>query len=320
MKIVVLDRDTLGDDIDLSEFSKFGEVIVYGSTGREEVFSRVSDADVLVLNKVRIDEDVFATANILKLICITATGFDNVDINAAKRHGVAVCNVPAYSTDSVCLFTVSMVLTLLTNMNTYSSYVKSGEYTLSGIPNRIKPVYHELRGRTWGIVGYGNIGRAVAEVAKAFGAKVLVYKRTKVQGVNCVDIETLLMESDVITLHCPLNEDSRHLINSERIQLMKKDVVIVNAARGAVVNDEDIASAILNGDIGAYGSDVYTTEPLSIDNPIYKIRNMENVLLTPHSAWGAYEARERCISVCCDNIRDFIDGKALNRVDILGQK
>ena len=191
----------------------------------------------------------------------------------------------------------------------------SGKYTASGVPNCLTPVYHEISGKTWGIIGLGNIGRAVAKVAEALGARVIANKRTPVDDYECVDIDTLCREADIITIHCPLNDASRGLINEERIALMKKDVVIVNEARGAVVNEHDVAEAIKKGMIGAFGSDVYSIEPFGKDHPFYEIKEYSNVLLTPHAAWGSYESRVRCINIICDNIAAFIKDERKNRVD-----
>ena len=315
MKIVVLDRNSVGLDTPLDGLSKFGEVIIHDNTSPEKLIGRVSDADIIVLNKVKITEEVIKSAKNLKLICIFATGYDNIDIKAAKEHGVGVCNVPGYSTDSVALFTVANVLSLYTHLREYNEYVTTGEYSRSGIPNKLTPVYHEIKGKTWGIIGLGNIGKAVAEVAKALGARVIANKRNPVEDYECVDIDMLCRESDVITIHCPLNDESRNLINKDRIALMKKDVVIVNEARGAVVNEFDVADAIKKGMIGAFGSDVYSSEPFSTDHPFYEIKDLCNVLFTPHAAWGSYESRLRCISIICDNIASYLLGDRKNRVD-----
>lgn len=315
MKIVVLDRASLGVDTPLEGLNKFGEVVIYDATSQGEILSRVADADVLVLNKVKITKQVLDAAKSLKLICIFATGFDNVDLPAARAHGVGVCNVPGYSTDSVALFTMANVLALYTKLREYNDFVISGEYSKSGVPNRLIPVYHEIKGKTWGIIGLGNIGRAVAKVAEALGARVIANKRTPIDDYECVDIDTLCRESDIITIHCPLNDESRGIINAERIALMKQDVVIVNEARGAVVNEYDIAEAIKKGMIGAFGSDVYSTEPFAEDHPFYEIRAKYNVLLTPHAAWGAYESRLRCINIICSNIDSYLNGERQNRVD-----
>ena len=208
------------------------------------------------------------------------------------------------------------MLSLVTHLREYNKYVTDGKYSASGVPNRLEPVFHELKGKVWGIIGAGNIGRAVANIAEAFGTEVIVNKRTETAEFKCVDIDTLVSTSDIITIHCPLNEQSRGLINSERIKKMKKSVIIVNEARGAVVVDEDIADAVINGHISGFGSDVYTTEPFSFEHPFDKIKHLDNVLLTPHFAWGAYESRMRCLEIVCNNIGAFISGETLNRVDI----
>ena len=315
MKIVVLDRSSLGLDTPLEGLYAFGEVAIYESTAPEEVVDRILDADCIILNKVKITEQILSCAPSLKLICIFATGYDNVDIAAARKYGVGVCNVPGYSTDSVALFTVANVLALYTHLREYNAYVTSGEYSSSGIPNKLTPVYHEIAGKTWGIIGLGNIGKAVAKVAEALGARVIANKRNPIEGYNCVDINTLCGEADIITIHCPLNDESRGLIDKSRIALMKRDVVIVNEARGAVVNESDIAEAVKKGMIGAFGSDVYSQEPFTTDHPFYEIKDFCNVLFTPHAAWGSYEARKRCIEIICNNISSYLSGERNNRVD-----
>ncbi len=316
MKISVLDRASLGSDTPIERLSERGTLAVYDSSTPAEVLLRVTDADVIIINKIKITDEVLDKAKNLKLICVFATGYDNIDIQSAKAHGVGVCNVPGYSSDSVALFTAAKVTALFTHLFEYRSFVNSGEYTASGIANRLVPVYHELAGKTWGIIGYGGIGKAVAKIAEGFGAKVIVNKRTPEDGVRCVDIDTLCRESDVITIHCPLNNESRGLISKERIALMKPSVIIVNEARGAVLVEEDIRDAVLEGKIGGFGCDVYSAEPFSKDHPYNDIMNKENVILTPHAAWGAYEARERCLNIIIENIKSFVRGKTQNRVDI----
>ena len=314
MIIKVLDRASLGDDTPLDILGKFGEVIVYDKTSPDEVAERCADADAIIINKVKITREVIEKSN-LKLICVFATGFDNIDVIAAKENGVAVCNVPGYSTESVALFTAATVLSLFTHLKEYNEFVTSGEYTALGLPNRLIPVYHELTGKTWGIIGYGNIGKAVARIASAFGARVIAYTRTPKPDIQCVDLDTLCKESDIITIHCPLNDGTREIINSTQISKMKNDVIIVNEARGAVVSEADIADAILTKKIGAYGCDVYSKEPMEKEHPYAKIMHEPNVLLTPHSAWGSYESRVRCINIVADNIEAFLNDKTLNRVD-----
>lgn len=315
MKIVVLDKFSLGMDTPLGVLNTLGEVVTYDSSNEAEAISRSSNADVIIVNKIKVTRQIISNAKNLKLICVFATGYDNIDLAAAREFNVGVCNVPGYSTDSVTLYTVSTALALYSHLYEYNQYVKSGEYTKSGVPNRLTPVYHELRGKTWGIIGYGNIGKSVAAVAKAFGARVIVNKRNPVDDVECVDIDTLCRESDIISVHCPLNEDSKFLINEKRLNMMKQNVILVNEARGAVLDESAVAKAVSEGRIGGFGCDVYSVEPFDTNHPYFSIKTKENVLLTPHCAWGAYDARERCINIIADNIKSFIDGKMQNRVD-----
>lgn len=319
MKITVLDKSAMGSDLSVEPLKEYGDVVVYNTTSEDETLEHIADSDIIVLNKVKINDKHFASAKNLKLICIFATGYDNIDIKSAEKHGVAVCNVPGYSTNSVVLFTLSNVLALYSKLYEYNQFVKSGEYSASGIPNKLEPVFHELHGKVWGIVGLGNIGKAVAKVAEAMGAHVIANKRTPAEGYECVDIDELCRRSDIITLHCPLNDETRNLINKEKINFMKSNVIIVNEARGAVVNEEDIKDAILSGKIGGFGSDVYSAEPFLTSHPFNDIKNKSNVLLTPHAAWGAYESRVRCLDIICQNIDAFINDKTLNRVDNLKQ-
>ncbi|MBR5271376.1 MAG: hydroxyacid dehydrogenase, partial [Clostridia bacterium] len=273
-------------------------------------------ADVVVLNKIKITRELIDNAKKLKLVCVTATGYDNIDINECRKNNIAVCNVVGYSTNSVAQVTLAIVLSLSVNLPSFNDYVKSGEYTKSGIANKLTPVYSELCGKTWGIVGYGNIGKQVGNIAKALGCRVIVNKRTPCNDVECVDLETLCKEADVITVHTPLNDGTREIINKKTLALMKKNVILVNVARGAVLNENDVCNAIINGEIGAFGCDVYSTEPFSSEHLYNKIMNMENVILTPHMAWGAYEARERCINEVAKNIKAFFAGDIRNRVDL----
>lgn len=315
MKIVILDRAAMGMDTPMEVLNQFGDVMCYDSSTPEEAKLRSLDADVIILNKIKITREIMDASEKLKLVCVFATGFDNIDISAAREKGIAVCNVPGYSTDSVTLFTVVTVLALCSRIIEYNGFVRSGEYSSSGVANRLTPVYHNIAGKTWGIIGYGNIGKSVGRVAEAFGAHVIVYKRNPINDAECVDIDTLCRESDIITVHCPLNDQSRNLINEEMISLMKPNVILVNEARGAVLDEEAVAKAVEDGKIAAFGCDVYSIEPFGIDHPYSRIKNLPNVLLTPHAAWGSYEARERCINVIAQNINSFLNGNSLNRVD-----
>ena len=315
MIIKILDKKTMGYDIPFEHLKEFGKVIEYDYTAPENVKEVCADASVIILNKVKITDDILSCCKQLKLICVFATGYDNIDIDSAKKYGVGVCNVPAYSTDSVALFTLATVLSLSTRLAEYTDYVRSGEYSASGSPNYIAPVFNEIRGKTWGIIGLGNIGKAVANVASALGAKVIANKRTKDDNYTCVDIKTLCKESDIITVHTPLTQETKGLINKELIEVMKPGVILVNEARGAVLNEHDVAEAVKHGKIKCFGCDVYSTEPFDKNHPYNEIKNFKNVILTPHSAWSSYEARMRCSQVIYNNIKSFLSNESLNRVD-----
>ena len=314
MKISLLDIDTLGDDLDLSAVEGLGDVTIYPLTLQSNVKERITDADVLIINKVKLNSQNLPFAKNLKLICITATGFDNVDIEYCREHGIAVCNVAGYSTDSVVQLTMAMAFSLTTNLNAFDSYVKSGTYTESGIFNCLKPVFHEMSKMTWGVVGLGNIGGKVAKVAQAMGCKVLAYKKTPVDDFECVDIDTLCEQSDIISLHTPLNDGTYHLINKDRLSKMKKNAILINVARGAVVDEAAVSDAVINGKIAGLGVDVYSTEPMQKESPYQQLLGRSNVIFTPHMAWGAYEARNRCIEEVAENIKSFMKNGRRSRI------
>ncbi len=316
MDIVVLDAATLGSDISLKKIEELGSVTVYPGTSRNEIADRIQDAEVVILNKIKLGSFELGKAQRLKLICVTATGYDNIDIEYCKKRGIAVSNIVGYSSHSVAQLTAAMVLSLSVNMKPFSDFVTSGAYTKSGVANRLTPVYHEIFGKTWGIVGYGNIGKEVGAVASALGCRVIVNKKTPAQEAETVSIDELCKRADIITIHTPLTEETKNLISRERIALMKKDVIIVNTARGAVVDEAAICDALLKGEIGAFGTDVYSVEPFGEEHPFFKIKTMDNVCLTPHMAWGSYESRERCVSEVAQNIMAFTRGEKRNRVDI----
>ncbi len=315
MKIVVLDSATLGADIDLSPLAAHGELTVYQSTAPDEVATRLADADVAVLNKIKINKATLPCPVALKLICVTATGFDNIDLGFCRERGIAVCNVVGYSTQSVAQVTLGMALSLFLHLPAYREQVAGGAYTAGGVANSLVPVYHELAGKTWGIVGLGHIGKRVAELAHAFGCRVIAFKRTPDPDFECCSLEQLCRESDIISVHLPLSPSTRGILSAREISLMKRDAILINVARGAVVDEAALASAVKEKRIGGIGIDVYSAEPLSTDHPFYEIRRLENVLLTPHMAWGAKEARDRCIAEIAQNIAAFLAKEPRNRID-----
>ncbi len=314
MKIVVLDKSTLGEDIDLSPIYALGEVEEFETTAPELVADRIKDADVVIINKIKLNESNLCDAEKLKVICVAATGYDNIDTAYCKTAGIAVCNVPGYSTDSVAQVTLSMVLSLVTHLKEYEGFVNSGDYSKSGVANKLTPVYHELSSLTWGVVGGGGIGMKVAEIADTFGCKVMICRRNQAGRFPVVDIDTLCKECDIISLHIPLNDETRNMINAERISKMKETAIIVNTARGAVTDEKALADAIKNGKIGGLGVDVYSVEPFPENHPYTEILGYDNVVFTPHMAWGSYEARNRCVRIMGENIKSYYNGETKNRI------
>ena len=315
MRIVVLDAATLGADTDLTPLMQVGTVTVWQNTAPEEIAQRIEAAEVIVSNKVRLMEPVLRDAKNLKLICLCATGYDCVDTAYCAARGIGVCNVPGYSTQSVAQLTVALALELTNHLGHYREYVHSGAYSRSGVANALVPVWHELYGKTWGIVGGGNIGRQVAKIADAFGCKVLVCRRKPDDLYETVDLDTLCAQSDIISVHVPLTDETRGMIGEKQLGLMKRDVILVNVARGAVTDEAVLAKAIQEDRIGGLGVDVYSTEPFGPDHPFNGILDRGNVCLTPHTAWGAIETRNRCISMVAENISAFCQGKRKNRVE-----
>ena len=314
MKIVVLDKKTLGEDIDISPITALGDTVCYDGTDPCEVAARIADADVVIINKIKLNGQNLPHAKKLKLICIAATGYDNVDTDYCRQNGIAFCNVPGYSTDSVAQVSVTLVMSLATKLNQYRRFVHSGEYTACGVANRLTPVYHDIAGKKWGVVGGGNIGMRVADIAAAIGADVIVCRRKNEGDYPVTDIDTLCRECDIISVHTPLLDSTRGLISKERIDSMKDGVIIVNTARGAVCDEGALAEGVKSGKIGGLGIDVYTKEPFDADHPYNAILDNDNVILTPHMAWGSYESRRRCVCEIADNIKSFFDGKERNRI------
>lgn len=315
MKIVILDKMTLGDDIDLSPLYKLNaEIDIFDSTIPDDVEERIKDADVVIVNKIKLGENNLSAASTLKLICVAATGYDNIDLNFCASHNISLCNVPGYSTESVAQLTVGMALYLVMHLDDYRGFVNSGEYTNSGIANRLVPVYHEMSSLTWGVVGGGAIGKRVADIASTLGCNVLMCRRKKDETYKNATIDEVCKNSDIISLHVPLNESTYNIINKERIDEMKDGAVFINVARGNVADEAALAEAVKSGKLGGLGIDVYSKEPFPEDHPYHDIMNMKNVCLTPHMAWGAAEARNRCLSIVAENIRLFFEGKAVNKI------
>ena len=314
MKIVLLDTATLGYDLDLSPITSLGDAVEHENTAPEQISQRLQGANVAVLNKLKLNASNLSEAKDLKLICVAATGYDNIDTEYCRDHGIALCNVPGYSTDSVAQITLAMALSLASKLTEYNSFVHSGDYTASGVANKLTPVYHELSSMTWGIVGGGAIGSRVARVAEAMGCKVLVCRRKPDNRYEQVDIDEICRRSDIISLHVPLTDQTRGMISRERIASMKPGAILINVARGAVTDEQALADAIETGHLGGIGIDVYSKEPFGTDHPFYRLLGRENVCLTPHMAWGSAESRARCVATMAENITRFFAGNPQNRI------
>lgn len=319
MKIVELDRNTLGYDIDTSVLKDFGEFEEYTSDVAENNREHIKDADVVIFNKAIMNREMLENAKNVKLLCITATGYDNIDLEYCRERGIAACNVKAYSTPAVAQHTFALALYLLEKISYYDDYVKSGKYSAQTGFCNFDEKYSELEGKTWGIVGLGNIGKKVAGIAEAFGCKVIYYSvsgNNNNEDYERVEWDELLSRSDFISIHCPLLDKTRGIFDRNAFMKMKKSAILINVARGAVIVDEDLAEALETGEIAAAGLDVFAKEPLPAENPLNRIKDSRKILITPHMAWASVESRQRCLDEVYLNIKAYIDGQIRNRVDL----
>lgn len=309
MKIVFLDIKTIGDDIDLSAFDKLGEVTKYDFSTSEEARERTKDADIIVLNKVEINEQSIGESKHLKLVCVTATGTNNLDKDYLESRGIAWRNVAGYSTDSVAQHTFAMLFYLMEQLSYYDSYVKNGNYVNDCMFTHFGQVFHEIKGQTWGIIGLGNIGKKVANIAKLFGANVIYYSASGApaqEGYTQVDFHTLLSTSDILSVHAPLNEYTENLMDAEVFKMMKSSAIFLNVGRGPIVVEEDLANALEQHEIAAAGLDVLCDEPMSENSPFLRLNTCDRLLITPHIAWASIEARTKLMSIISEQIRTFI--------------
>ena len=309
MKLVFLDTKTIGEDIDLSAYDALGEVVKYGFSTLEEIPERVKDADVLIVNKIAINEQTIGNAKNLKLVCVTATGTNNLDKEYLKKRGIAWRNVAGYSTESVTQHTFALLFYLLEKMRYYDDYVKDEKYINDTVFTHFAEHFNEVNGKTWGIIGLGTIGRRVADIAKAFGAHVIYYSAAgspAQEGYEQVDFETLLATSDIVSVHAPLNEYTKDLMDREAFEKMKKTAIFLNLGRGPIVVEQDLYEALETGEIAAAGLDVLCEEPMSETNPLAKIKDSKRLIITPHIAWASVEARNRLMQIIVEQIREFL--------------
>lgn len=316
-KIVILDGKTLGD-ISIEKLNEIGEVQYYEATDESQVVERIKDANIILTNKVVLNRNNMKDAKNLEFIAETVTGFNNIDIDYAKEHKIGVANVAGYSTNAVVQHTFASALGLLDQVVYYDRYVKEGEYSKSGSFTCLNKPYYEIENKVWGIIGLGAIGNRVGKIAEAFGAEVIYYstsgKNSSTQFKK-VSFEELLEKSDIISIHAPLNENTKGLINYEALIKMKSSAILVNMGRGPIVVEKDLARAIEEEQIRGAALDVYETEPVGEDNILLSIKNKDKLLLSPHIAWASIEARERLFNEVVENIKAFYNGKDRNRVD-----
>ncbi|NFS27668.1 D-2-hydroxyacid dehydrogenase [Clostridium botulinum] len=316
-QIVVLDGRTLGN-VDFSKLNEFGNVTYYDLTSSNEVEERIKNANIVLTNKVVLNENNLKNAKNIELICEMATGFNNIDVKYAKENNIAVTNVAGYSTNTVAQHTFAMALNLYDKIAYFDNYVKSKEYSRSNVFTNVDEVYRDINEKVWGIVGLGAIGKKVAKIADAFGCKV-IYCSTSGKNSNSeydrVSFEELLEKADVISIHAPLNENTKNLMNYEAFKKMKKDSILINMGRGPIVVDEDLAKAIDENLIGGAGLDVFEIEPIPENNPLLSIKNKEKLVLSPHIAWASEEARNRLFNDLLENIRVYNKGEMKNRVE-----
>ncbi len=322
MNIVVLDADSIGHDISLDSWKAYGDVTLYGLTKYEEIPERIKDADIVMTNKCHLDEKALKDAKNVKFIAELATGYNNIDIEYCKAHGIAVANVGGYSTMTVVQHTFALLLSMNEKLSYYSDYINSGAYSESPLFTNVSQGFAELFGKTYGIVGLGTIGKKVAEIATALGCKVIYFSASghKQEDVpyEYVSFDELLERSDFISIHAPLNEKTKDLFDDAAFSKMKKSAILINVGRGPIVNEEAVASALKNDEILGYGADVFTTEPIPKGSPIAELAksgfSKDRLLLTPHTAWASMDARNRLVSEVEKNLKAFFAGEERNRI------
>lgn len=310
MKIVFLDAKSIGEDIDLSGYDQLGEVVRYPYSTPEEARERTRDADVIILNKTEINEQSIGEADKLKLVCVTATGTNNLDKAYLAERGIEWRNVAGYSTESVAQHTFALLFYLMEKLRYYDDYVKNENYVNDSMFTHFDHRFNELSGKTWGIIGLGNIGRRVADIAKCFGCRVIYFStsgKNNQKGYNRVSFDKLLEQSDIVSVHAPLTDDTLGLMKREAFARMKPGAVFLNLGRGPIVDEAALTEALNTGMIAAAGLDVLSQEPMSEDNPLRSIKDSERLIITPHIAWASIEARTRLMEIILEQIKEFFN-------------
>ena len=316
-RIVILERESVGLDVAVDQFSELGELTVYPVSPVESITERVRDADIIIANKSPLNESTLKDAANVKLICEFATGYDNVDLEYCRKRGIKVANVRNYSTAAVSQHTFALCLYILCKLRHYDEYVKSGAYAAQNNFSSFDLTFNELDGKTWGIIGMGHIGKSVAKIADAFGCRVIFFSPTgksTCTEYQRVTFEELLKESDVLSIHCPLSDITRGLIDYEALKKMKSSAILINVARGPIVKDEDLYRALCENIIAGAGLDVNGTEPMKDSNPLSRFMDSNRLIITPHNAWATVEARNRVVSETYENIVAFLRGEERNLI------
>ncbi|OQY05370.1 MAG: hypothetical protein B6I20_01405 [Bacteroidetes bacterium 4572_117] len=309
MQIVILDTATLGTDINFSILEKERDLTKYQTTNSSQTAKRIESADIIITNKVIIGKNEMQNAKKLKLICVAATGTNNIDIEEAKKRDIVVANVKNYSTEAVAQHTISLILSLQNSLIEFANETKSGNWSKSPIFTMLNHPFNELKGKKLGVIGYGTIGKRLAELAKVFGVEILVGKR---KGINYndtqrIDIEILIRESDIISIHTPLTESTKNLFSAKEFKMMKKSAFIINTARGGIINENDLYNALKNKDIRAAAIDVTENEPIQANHPLLEL---DNIIITPHIAWTSVESRKKLFEGIVNNIKLFKAGRS----------
>lgn len=316
--IVVLQSASVGKDVDLKKICSLGQVTMYEETKQSEIRGRILNADIVITNKNIMNKEVLDGLKHLKLICLFATGTNNIDLKYCQEHHIKVANVKDYSTTTVAQHTLALLMHLIEKNVSYDHFVKSKEYCHNSSFSYFDDVFHDVSSMTWGIVGLGHIGRAVAGIAKAMGAKVQYYStsgKNATSDYQQVDFDTLLKTSDIITIHAPLNEQTHYLFDEQALRKMKSSAYLINVGRGGIIEEQALVKVLNDGHLSGVGLDVFEHEPLLEDDVIYQIQDMNKVILTPHIAWGSIEARQRCVNEVYENILAFLKGEDRNIVN-----